>query len=72
MARIPNGAKVEAEKVNDSWSKVTYNNKTGFVVSDYLTEITTTITQSTVSKADLQRIYNDLKAALSTIESILK
>ena len=69
LAQIPNGTRIEAEKVNDTWSKVTYNNKTGFVVSKYLSDI---ITQSTVTKADLQRIYNDLKTALSTIESILK
>lgn len=69
LAQIPNGTKLEAEKVNDTWSKVTFKNKTGFVVSQYLSEITT---NSTVTKEDLQRIYNDLKTALATIESILK
>ena len=69
LAQIPNGTKLEVEKVNDTWSKVTFKNKTGFVVSQYLSEITT---NSIVTKEDLQRIYNDLKTALATIESILK
>ena len=69
LAQIANGTKLEAEKINDAWAKITYEGKTGFAMLKFLSEGNS---QSTVSKADLQRIYNDLKTALNTIESILK
>ena len=67
LALIPNGTKLEIEKYNNEWAKLTYKEHTGYAMLKFLVEI-----QSSIDKADLQRIYNDLKNALSTIESILK
>ena len=68
LAQIPNGAKLEAETVNDAWSKVSYNNKVGYVMTKYLAEASAVITD----KTKLQAIYNSLKETLSLIEDALK
>lgn len=69
LAQIPNGTKLEAEKVNEAWVKITYKDKTGFAMLKYLSEGST---NSTMNKEDLQRIYDSLKSTLSLIENILK
>ncbi|MBO7079912.1 MAG: SH3 domain-containing protein [Bacilli bacterium] len=68
LAQIPNGTKLDVETVDNTWSKTTFSGKTGYVMTKFLSTTTT----STISKEDLQRIYNSLKSALTTIESILK
>ena len=68
LAQIPNGAKLEAETANDTWSKVSDNNKVGYVMTKYLAEASTVITD----KTKLQAIYNSLKETLSLIEDALK
>ena len=67
LAQIKNGTKLEVEKIDDTWSKTTYNGKTGYVMNKFLSEI-----NDTKSKEDLQRIYESLKATLSLIEQALK
>lgn len=69
IATIPYGAQVEAEKLNDTWSTVTYKNKSGYAMSKFLSDVSSA---STITKADLQRVYDSLKSTLSIIESILK
>ena len=63
LAQISNGAKLDVEKANDTWSKTTYNGKTGFVMTKYLIE---------EDNAKLQAIYNSLKETLALIEKALK
>ena len=65
LAQIKNGTKLEVEKINDNWFKVTFNNKTGYVMSKFLVEATS-------AKEDLQRIYDSLKETLALIEKALK
>jgi len=69
LARIPNGTKVTLSPHNEKWGKTTYNNKEGYVMLSYLTE---EVVEKTITKDDLQKIYDSLKITLSTIESILK
>jgi len=66
LAQIPYKTSLEAEYVDDTWSKVTYNGKTGYVMTEFLSN------GKAITKADLQQIYNSLKASLETIEKILK
>lgn len=68
LARIPFKTMLQAEKVNEEWSKVTYDNKTGYVMNKFLSE------EEPVSndKEGLKKIYNSLKATLKTIEEVLK
>lgn len=67
LAQIPNGTKLEIEKYDTTWAKSTYQQNTGYIMLKFLSD-----TNLSISKSDLQRIYNDLKTVLSTIESILK
>ena len=67
LAQIPYLTVINYEKENDAWSKVTYNNKTGYVMTKFLS-----IQQKAITRSDLERIYNSLKSTLSTIENILK
>ena len=71
LAQIPQGTKIEVETIDNTWSKTTYGNKTGYVMTKYLSMETSTAT-STFNKADLESIYNSLKTTLSLIEKILK
>ena len=70
LAQIPYGAVLEVEKVNDTWSKTTYNNKIGYVMNKFLS--TSSTSPSTFDKDKLQAIYDNLKMTLSLIENILK
>lgn len=65
VAQIPYGTKLDAESEGE-WSKVTYNGKTGYVKTEFLT------TSETITKQDLQNVYDSLQQALKTIENILK
>jgi uncharacterized protein YgiM (DUF1202 family) len=68
LARIPYGTLLELRPKNETWSETTYNGITGYVMNKFLS----TDLSPTVTKADLQKIYNSLKSTLQTIESILK
>ena len=65
LARIPYKTSLEAEYVNNSWSKVEYNNKTGYVMTEFLSS------GKSVTHSDLQLIYNKLKETLEIIEKVL-
>ena len=67
LAQIPYGTVLETDFTTEEWSKVTYNGKTGYVMSKFLGD-----SQAQVTKDDLQHIYNSLKSTLQTIESVLK
>lgn len=69
LTQIPNGTKLEVEKENDTWVKTTYNDKVGYVMTKYLSEVNST---SNLDKAALQAIYDSLKTTLSMIEKVLK
>ena len=69
LARIPNGTKVTIIPHNEKWGKTTYNDKEGYVMLSYLVEETV---EKTITKDDLQKIYDSLKTTLATIESVLK
>ena len=67
LATIKNGTKLEVEKIDNTWSKTTFNGKTGYVMNKFLAEI-----DEAKTKEDLQKIYNSLKETLSLIEQALK
>jgi len=66
LAQIPYKTSLEAEYVDSEWSKVTYNGKTGYVLTEFLSS------GKSITKSDLQQIYNSLKDTLTIIEKILK
>jgi uncharacterized protein YgiM (DUF1202 family) len=66
LARIPYHTSLESEYVDNTWSKVTYNDKTGYVKTEFLSN------GKAVTRSDLEQIYNSLKSTLETIEKILK
>lgn len=66
LAAIPYHTSLEAEYVDNTWSKVTYNGKTGYVMTEFLSN------GKAVTRSDLEQIYNSLKSTLATIEKILK
>ena len=65
LAQIPYKTTLEAEYVNSLWSKVSYNNKVGYVMTEFLSN------GKAVTHADLQQIYNSLKEALNMIEKVM-
>ena len=66
LVQIPYKTSLEAEYVDSTWSKVTYNGQTGYVMTEFLSS------GKSITKSDLQQIYNSLKSTLETIEKILK
>ena len=66
LVQIPYRTSLEAEYVNSEWSKVGYNGKIGYVMTEFLSS------GKSVTKSDLQQIYDSLKKTLETIEKILK
>lgn len=67
LGTIPNGTKLEVEKINDTWFKTSYNNKEGYVMGKYLVDA-----NASVSKEDLKRIYDSLSETLKLINEVLK
>ena len=65
LAQIPYKTQLEVETVDNTWSKTSYNNKEGYVMTKFLSAA------STITKADIQAIYNSLQLCLKTIEEIL-
>lgn len=66
LTQIPYKTQLEAEYVNSEWSKVGYNGKIGYVMTEFLSS------GKSVTKSDLQQIYDSLKKTLETIEKVLK
>lgn len=67
LGTIPNGTRLEVEKINDTWFKTSYNNKEGYVMGKYLVDAS-----ASVSKEDLKRIYDSLSETLKLINEVLK
>ena len=56
LAQIPNGTKLEAQSEGE-WSKVSYNDKIGYVKTEFLS-----ISQDKIiTKNDLKKIYDSLQ-----------
>lgn len=66
LAQIPYHTSLEAEHIDDTWSKVTYNGKTGYVMTEFLSN------GKAITRSDLEQVYNSLKSTLETIEKVLK
>lgn len=66
LVQIPYKTQLESEYVDSTWSKVTYNGQTGYVMTEFLSN------GKSITKSDLQQIYNSLKSTLETIEKVLK
>ena len=66
LAQIPYQTSLEVEYYDSTWSKATYNGKTGYIMTEFLSG------GKTITKSDLQTIYNSLKKTLETIEKVLK
>lgn len=63
LTRIPYQTKLDATIVDSTWYQVSYNGKSGYVMSEFLTSDNTN---------SLQEIYDSLKATLALIEKALK
>lgn len=68
LARIPYGTSLELTPKNETWSKTKYNNIEGYVMNKFLSSEN----PLSITKSDIQKIYNSLKECLATIENILK
>ena len=66
LERIPYKTQLEAEYVDSTWSKVGYNGKIGYVMTEFLSS------GKAITKSDLEQIYNSLKDTLTIIEKILQ
>lgn len=66
LAQIPYNTKLEIEYHDSTWSKAVYNGKIGYIMTEFLSS------GKSITKSDLQQIYDSLKATLATIEKILK
>ena len=66
LAQIPYNTKLEIEYVDSTWSKTGYNGKIGYVMTEFLSS------GKTITKSDLQQVYDSLKQTLAIIEKILK
>ena len=66
IGQIGVGTEVTVLEKADEWCKIETSKGTGYMMTKYLKE------QGTITKADLQKIYDSLSDALKTIEKILK
>ena len=66
LAQIPYHTSLEAEYVDNTWSKVSYKGQVGYVMTEFLSN------GKAITRSDLEQIYNSLKSTLETIEKILK
>lgn len=70
LTRIPYAAEVPAEKIDDTWAKVRYNDYEGYAMIKFLSTEAPVV--KTISKNDLRLIYDKLKSTLELIEEVLK
>lgn len=66
LQAIPIGSTVEVLETNGAWSKIKYLATDGYMMTKFLTN------ESNISKEDLKKIYNSLKATLNMIEEVMK
>ena len=62
--RIPDGTVVTVVEDLGGWSKIQYDGKTGYVVSQYLEEITQGQETVTVNRDELQKVYDAISSML--------
>ena len=60
VAQIPDGSIVTVTEDLAGWSKVSWNGKTGYVKSEYLEEVQADDDVVTVSRPELQKMYDTL------------
>jgi len=65
LVQIPYKATLETTYVDDTWCKTSYEGKEGYVMTKFLSN------GKSITKNDLQEIYNSLKVTLATIEKVL-
>ena len=63
---VPIGTEVQELERGGTWTKIKYLEMEGYMMTKFLTS------NSKISKADLQRIYNSLATTLKIIEEVLK
>lgn len=68
LAQIPYGTQLETFQLDANWSKVTYDDKTGYVMNKFLV----VSLKKEITRNDLQKIYNSLQETLKLIENIIK
>ena len=67
LTKIPYQTELEVEKVDDIWSSTVYKGIVGYVMTKYLSN-----GKPTITKDELNQIYDSLKSTLTVIENILK
>ena len=68
LSKIPNGTILDVE-IDGEWAKTTYKSNTGYIMTKYLISIDSS---SSITKQQLQKIYNSLNSTLKLIEEVLK
>lgn len=70
LKKISCGTVLDCEIVDDEWAKVSYEGETGYVMTKFLTQ--EIVNKPSITREDLQKVYDGLKEVLKTIENILK
>jgi uncharacterized protein YgiM (DUF1202 family) len=65
--QIPYGETVTVDNLTDEWTSIEYQNKTGYAKTEFIKPVSTS-----VSKEDLQKIYNSLSECLATIKLVME
>jgi len=60
LAQIPDGSVLHVEEEDGEWAKVTYNGKTGWVMTQYLEKTETDSDTIVIEKKDLEAVYNTI------------
>lgn len=66
VTRIPYMAQLDATPVDDMWSEVHYNNKKGYVMTEFLSK------DKIITYSDLQAVRDKLSDTLRLINKILE
>lgn len=69
LTTIEPNTEVELLEQMSEWSKIEYKGTTGYMMNKFLI---TESAASTITKSDLQKIYNSLKSTLDLMNDILK
>lgn len=68
LAQIPNNTQLDAPNgLGDEWTKVSYKDTIGYVMTKFLATA-----KKDITKAEIQRIYDSLQQTLKVIEGVLK
>ena len=72
LEKIPYGTYVEVIEEKDGWTQISLKDRYGYVMTKYLDVYNGDQPEPTISKADLQAIYDKLNEALKLIKGVLK